>query len=76
MSTIYGIQKPPESRDERPFIIARNSKERARCRSAKNCLPAFYRALLSALGLRNFLFKKCSLLAEIGLAEAAGAHLT
>jgi hypothetical protein len=74
MSTIYEIQKLPGSPDEHPFIIAQNSKEHGRCRSAKLC----FRLLRSVfIGVRpsEFLFHKCSLLAEIGLADPF-AHLT
>jgi hypothetical protein len=68
MSTIYEIQKLPGDSDERPFIIAQNSKERVRCRSAKFCC-LFYGAFLSTFGLRSS-FQKCSLLAEIKMEGA------
>jgi hypothetical protein len=75
MSTIYGNQKPPESRDERARSSLPGTAKNAVHANLRICLPAFYRALLSALGLRNF-FLKCNLLAEIGLAESGGVHLT
>ncbi len=65
MSTIYEIQKLPGSPDERPFIIAQNSKERVRCRSDKFCLPPFTERFYRRSGF-GVSFQKCSLLAEIG----------
>ena len=65
MSTIYEIQKLPGSPDEHPFIIAQNSKERARCRSAKLYLHLL-RSVFIGVRASEFLFHKCSLLAEIG----------
>ena len=56
MSTIYGIQKPPESRDERPFIIARNSKERGRCQSEKFFACVLQSAFIGARA-SEFLFE-------------------
>ena len=57
MSTIYEIQKLPESPDERPFIIAQNSKERGRCHSEKFfCLwstERFYRRSGFGIFFRN-----------------------
>jgi hypothetical protein len=71
MSTIYEIEKLPESPDERPFIIAQNSKERGRHHSEK-CF-----CLLSRGGARasEFSFQKCSLPAELRLVVAAGGNL-
>ena len=75
MSTIYGIQKPPESRDERARSSLPGRAKNAVDANLRSYLPAFYRALLSALGLLNF-FLKCNFARRDRVGEGRRRALT